>query len=158
MPEGPEDTFAHEPKLNSPVIWRSEAEQGHEALKTIAQLLTLLGLKLAHQGFLELGPVIGEAIADTHATLGEGHTRREFGTDSLAIDQAAIDQTEEPGGQCHLGEAKLGGQFNFGGASATQFKQDGIIAGLKAPLGQRQQQRAVGELTGFDQPIERGTG
>lgn len=136
----------------------SQAQQIDKTLETVAEFLALFRLEFAHQGVLELSPVIGQAIANAGTAFGEGDAGGKFWADGLTGHQLTIEQARKAHGEGNFGEAKLGGKFHLGGASAAKLEQDGIVTRLKAPLQQGLQQRFMRELPGFDEPIKRGTG
>lgn len=150
--------MADEPDLNDPVSLPSETQQIDETPETGREFLALARLELAHKGLFELTPVVGEAISDAHAPLGESHAGRQLGAYGLADDQAALDEPGEAGCQGRLRQAQLGGQFWFGGARAAELEQDGIIARLQALFEHGQQQRLVRKLSSFDEPVKSGAG
>jgi hypothetical protein len=158
MPVGLGNTPAHEPWLNGAVRNRSETQQFDEALETGTQLLAAFRLELAHKGLFKLGPVIGEAIANTDATLGQRNAGGQFGADGLAGHEATIEQPGETDGQGDFIQTQVGRQFDLGGSGPSQLEQDGVVTGLKSTFEQRQQQRLMRELPGFDKPVECGTG
>ena len=130
-------------------------QQVDKALEAIGQFLTLFGLELTHQGVFELGPMIGKTVADAAAALGKGHAGRQFGTDSLAGDQVALEEASEAIIQGFATEAEFGSEFRFGRARSAQFEQDGVVARLQPTLQQWQQQRLMRELPGLDEPVKR---
>ena len=133
----------------------SELQQIHEALQRCGQFFAVFGLEFAEQGFFELGPVVGEAVADADAAVGEGDAGGEFGADGLRADQATIDEAGEAGFEIVGRQAEYGGEVGPGGAGAAEFEEDGIVAGFKSALRQGQQEGPVGQLASFDQPVER---
>ena len=133
----------------------SELEQIHEPFQRCCQPFAVFGFEFAQERFFELGPVVGEAVADAEAAVGEGDAGGEFGADGLGGDEAAVDEAGEADFEGVGRQAEHGGEVGPGGAGAAEFEQDGIVTGLKAALCQGQQQGPVGQLAGFDQPVER---
>lgn len=136
----------------------SKAEQFNETLQALAELLALPGPEFAHQRLFKLVPVIGKAIADARATLGEGNAGRQFRAHSLTCNQFTIEQAGEAKGQGDFGKAQFGGQGRFSRSRATELEENGVVARFEPTLNQRQQQRLMRKLSGLDEPVKRGTG
>lgn len=136
----------------------SKLQEIGEPAQDLAEPLAVLGLELAQQRFFELGPMIGEAIADADAALGKGDAGNEFGADGATIDQIPLDEAGEAGRQHVGGEAEFGGQVLFGGAGAAEFKEDGIVARFEPALLERHKQSLMRQLPSRNELIERGTG
>ena len=134
---------------------QSQPEQIDETLEAVTEFLALFRLELAHQGFLELGPVIGQAIANAPTAFGERNARGQLGADGLADDQLSIGEAVDPGGDRVPGEAQFVSQIGLGGAGAAEHEQHGIVAWFQTPLGQWQQQGAMRQLPGLDEPVKR---
>ncbi len=82
----------------------------------------------------------------------------ELGADGLAGDEIAAGQAFDAGGQHVCSQSQFLGQLGLGGAGTTEHKQHRIVARFETLLDHGHQQRLVRELTGFDEPIERGAG
>ena len=76
----------------------SELQQIGEAAKDIGKLFGLLGLELTQQRLLKLLPVIGKAVADAQAALGERNAGQQFRADGAAFDPAVHEAiAQQPG-------------------------------------------------------------
>jgi|GEM_PF-4134069 hypothetical protein len=140
------------PKEN---VGGSELQQVSEPAQHLAELLALLGLEFAEKGFFKLGPIIGKAIADANASLGERNARYQFGAHGALIDKATIQKARQARREGVARQAQLIGKSLFRGAGTTQLEQHGIVAGLKPTLHQGHEESLVRQLAGCDEPVER---
>ena len=149
--------IADEPKLNEPLSQKrrekapvpsvaSEPEQVYETAEHAAETLSMLGLQLAKKRLLKLCPVIGKAVADARAPIGQREARLKQGADSLPGHQIPLGKSSNADRQCIEGQAEFTRKVGFSRSRSGKNEQDCIVSRLQTLLQHGNQQCLVRQL------------